>query len=66
MVLKEYNMCKKCPNGCCKERSKDTLNDLWKRICRFKRDEIIMLGYEATISLEDLERLFESSETGVE
>jgi hypothetical protein len=66
MGLKEYNMCKKCSYGCCEKRAKDTVYDLWKRICGFKRDEIIMFGYGAMISLEDLERLFECSESGVE
>lgn len=59
MALKEYNMCKKCSYGCCKERARDTLQELWKEICEFKRVDIEMFGDSAVINFADLEYLIE-------
>lgn len=60
MAIKKYNFCKKCPNGCCKERAKDSLKELWKKICESKRVDIEMFGYDAHISFADLENIFEN------
>lgn len=58
MVLEEYNMCKKCSYGCCKEIVKYTLEELWKEICECKRVDIEMFGSSAHISFADLEYFF--------
>ena len=57
--MKTYNWCKKCPNGCCRERVNDTLNMLWHEICGSKEESIMMFGSSALIRLDDLEKIID-------
>lgn len=58
--MKTYNMCKKCPNGCCKTIVKDTINELWQRICNETdiREQIIMFG-TASVDIRKIEKIFD-------
>ena len=54
-----FNMCKKCPNGCCRTQTSDVVIELWKRICSSKDSEIMMFGSNAVISFAELDKVFD-------